>query len=68
VRREHADIRARAASLGDGERDVRPLQELGQRLNDHVRFEERELVVKLEESLPHAQLEELGAAVENAHG
>jgi hypothetical protein len=67
IRGEHTDIRARAASLGDGERDVEALHELGQRVHDHVRFEERQLFMKLEESLPLDQLLELGAAIDNAH-
>jgi hypothetical protein len=68
VRDEHADLRARAAGLGDGERAPEALQALGQRLHDHVRFEERELFPALEAALPLAQLADLGAAVERAHG
>jgi hypothetical protein len=68
VRREHADIRARAAGLGAGERAAEALQDLGRRLDDHVRFEERELFAELEAALPVARLAAIGAAVDAAHG
>jgi hypothetical protein len=68
VRNEHADIRGRAAAVAGGERDAGALQQLGDRLHDHVRFEERQLFVKLEDSLSADELARLAAAVADAHG
>jgi hypothetical protein len=63
VRSDHAAIRERAANLGD---DARAARELGEILNDHVRFEERELFVLLEQRLPSDELARLGREVEEA--
>jgi len=68
VRREHEDIRERAAAVADGGRDVSALRQLGDRLHDHIRFEERELFLILEASLSDAELSRLGAAIAQAHG
>jgi hemerythrin-like domain-containing protein len=65
VRSEHADIRSRAAAL-EREATVEAARELGERLNAHVRFEERELFAHLEASLDPTELERLGHAVEEA--
>ena len=65
VRAEHADIRARAAAL-EHEPAVEAARELGERLNAHVRFEERELFAHLEAALDATELERLGRAVEAA--
>jgi hemerythrin-like domain-containing protein len=65
VRSEHADIRSRAAAL-EQEPGVGAARELGERLNAHVRFEERELFGHLEAALDTAELERLGRAVEEA--
>jgi hemerythrin-like domain-containing protein len=59
---DHAAIRAHAASL-DGVADARAL---GERLNDHVRFEERVLFVLLEERLAPDELARLGEAIAEA--
>lgn len=59
---EHADLRARGARVGD----VDAARELGQRLNDHVRFEERELFVVLEQRLGAEGLERLGRQLDAA--
>ena len=65
VRCEHADIRGRAAAL-EREASVDAARELGERLNAHVRFEERELFAHLEAALDAGELERLGRAVEEA--
>ena len=52
---EHADLRARGAAIGS----VEEAHELGARLTDHVRFEERELFELLEERLGEDGLREL---------
>jgi hemerythrin-like domain-containing protein len=68
VEREHEQIRAAASELlqsptpGATER----AHSLGELLNGHVRFEERELFPMLEERLPAAELKSLGAAIERA--
>jgi hemerythrin-like domain-containing protein len=67
VRSEHADIRSRAAAL-EHRPSVDAARELGERLNAHVRFEERELFGHLEAALDTAELERLGRAVEEAEG
>jgi hemerythrin-like domain-containing protein len=67
VRSEHADIRRRAAALEE-DASVDAARELGERLNAHVRFEERELFGHLETALDTGELERLGRAVEEAEG
>jgi hypothetical protein len=68
VRSEHADIRARADAVAGGTRDPAALHQLGQRLRDHVRFEERQLFGTLEDALAEDELARLAAAVSDAHG
>jgi hypothetical protein len=63
VREDHAAIRSAAAGSPSGADAVR---RLGQRLHDHVRFEERVLFDLLERRLPAAELERLGRAVARA--
>ena len=68
VRDEHARIRAAVDALATGA-DEAPLEAahgLGQRLRDHVRFEERHLFGLLEARLPEHDLARLGAAIERA--
>lgn len=67
VREEHEDIRRRAAALEE-EATVAAARELGERLNAHVRFEERELFTTLERRLAPDDLARLGAAVARAEG
>jgi hemerythrin-like domain-containing protein len=63
VRREHGEIRTRSAQISG---DLAAARELGELLNDHVRFEERTLFPLLEERLSRAALSELGTAIERA--
>lgn len=60
---EHIEIRAAAAQLSD---DVAELQELGRRLADHVRLEERQLFPLVESTLPPEDLSALAADLERA--
>jgi hemerythrin-like domain-containing protein len=66
VRREHDEIRARAAALGEAPAAAGPARELGDLLHDHVRFEERVLFGMLEDRLDAPSLAALGAAIERA--
>lgn len=70
VRSEHEEIRDRVGRLDRrrGTDLVPELHALGELLNDHVRFEERELFPTLEQHLDEATLAALGAAVAAAHG
>jgi len=61
VRAEHAEIRERAVEvLGGSPPDAGAARELGERLHEHVRFEERILFVLLEERLDAKALARLG--------
>ena len=65
---EHADLRSRAPALSRGAAPDRlaAAHVVGERLHDHVRFEERELFVLLEERLGEDELARIGAAIEAA--
>lgn len=66
---DHAAIRAEAAALpGVPDIDERVIRArmLGERLNAHVRFEERTAFEILERRLPPADLERLGSAIVEA--
>lgn len=62
---EHVDIRHRAADADAA--DAAALRELGRRLREHVRHEERTLFALVEAKLPEDELTELGAALARAH-
>jgi iron-sulfur cluster repair protein YtfE (RIC family) len=64
---EHVDLRRRALDqAGGGEPDAAELRELGERLEGHIRHEERVLFPLIEETMPKDELEALAAAVERA--
>jgi hypothetical protein len=65
VRREHGEIRERADRLLAGA-TPESARELGELLNGHVRFEERELFPLAEERLPDVELAALGRAIDAA--
>ena len=66
VRRDHDEIRERAAGLLGSGASVLSANELGELLNAHVRFEERSLFPLLEERLSGPALAELGRAIDAA--
>ena len=66
---DHVDIRARADALMlDATRDPAILHELGARLADHVRLEERQLFPLIEAALPTTLLATVATALEHAGG
>lgn len=60
---DHVWIRERIARLESGELDLAGSHELGDRLEGHVRHEERVLFPLIEEALPRAELDALGNAI-----
>lgn len=64
---EHVDLRRRGQDLALGrEEHLEELRELGERLERHIRHEERVLFPMIEETIPAEELERLGAAVARA--
>jgi hemerythrin-like domain-containing protein len=64
---EHVDLRRRRQDLeARVDPDPAELRELGERLESHIRFEERVLFPMIEGALPVAELERLGAAFARA--
>jgi hemerythrin-like domain-containing protein len=68
VSAEHLEIRAAARRAEHEPLDLEALRELGELLERHVRFEERELFPAIEAQLDAEQLAELGAEIERAEG
>ena len=66
---DHAEIRNRAHAIAaEATTATEVLNALGIRLAEHVRLEERELFPLIEDALPRERLEELAAALDQAHG
>ncbi|MDP1850110.1 MAG: hemerythrin domain-containing protein, partial [Solirubrobacteraceae bacterium] len=64
---DHVAIRQRMDALArDAPTEVARLRELGTMLSDHVRLEERELFVLVEQALPAADLAALAGALQRA--
>lgn len=64
---EHVELRRRGQDLeAEADPDEGALRELGERLERHIRFEERGLFPMIEEALPPDELERLAAAIERA--
>jgi hypothetical protein len=64
---DHVAIRQRFDELArDAPRDIASLHDLGAMLADHVRLEERELFVLIEQTLPRPQLTAVAAALKQA--
>ena len=64
---EHVDLRRRSSKLARGnDHALEELRELGERLERHIRHEERVLFPLIEDALPADELERLAAAVEEA--
>jgi hemerythrin-like domain-containing protein len=68
VAAEHLEIRRAARALERELPDLEALRELGELLERHVRFEERELFPAIEAQLDAEQLAELGTEIERAEG
>ncbi len=66
VLREHAELRALVEELRRGRTDTSFVREIGQRLDAHVRLEERKLFPKVQAGLAEEQLTELAAAMAGA--
>jgi iron-sulfur cluster repair protein YtfE (RIC family) len=64
---EHVELRVRAGRLAaDPAPPLEALHELGRRLHDHIRHEERVLFPLIEEALPGPELARLPEALERA--
>jgi hypothetical protein len=64
---EHVDLRRRGQDLeASADPDPSALRELGERLERHIRFEERELFPMVEQAIPDDELARLGAAFARA--
>jgi Hemerythrin HHE cation binding domain len=64
---DHVDLRRRAADVAaNPDAAVAGLGELGERLNAHIRHEERTLFPLIEQALPDGELADLLAALEQA--
>ena len=63
VLREHLEIRAAGQRMAAGEPSAEELHALGELLQLHVRFEERELFPTIEAGLDEAALSALGARI-----
>jgi len=66
VAREHLSIRLSAIALGSGHVSLEQIHDLGEELEAHVRFEERELFALLEADLDEDGLAHLARVVSEA--
>jgi hemerythrin-like domain-containing protein len=66
--REHQEILSLIADLS-GSQKIKPeiLVEISDKLDKHIRFEERELFPYLEQNLDNRSLNEIGCAIEQTH-
>jgi hemerythrin-like domain-containing protein len=66
---ERVDLRRRALDLEANDRpEVDQLHELGERLQRHIRHEERVLFPRIEAAIPEVELGDLAEAIERAEG
>ena len=66
---DHVEIRSRALAIaGDSEPPLELLRGTGDLLADHIRYEERVLFPLIEQTIPPAELGELGEALAAAEG
>jgi hemerythrin-like domain-containing protein len=65
---EHLEIRVAARRLAAGALSLEQARALGERLDEHVRFEERELFPRIEADLTAELLAELGEELDAAEG
>lgn len=64
---EHDVIRSLIAKLNDGERSVDLLKKLEKKLNDHIRFEERQLFPRIEQFASENELSDAGNIIAEIH-
>lgn len=64
--REHVELRALVEQLRGGDASTQLVREAGQRLDSHVRLEERKLFPKIQKRLTDDQLNALATAVNTA--
>ena len=64
VLEDHLALRRDALRLAEHRLSLSELRDLGARLHDHVRFEERQLFVMIEQALDAAGLEQLAGALD----
>jgi hemerythrin-like domain-containing protein len=60
---DHVEIRSLAVELEEKQATPERLQELGEKLDRHIRHEERSLFPLIEKTLSDAELASLGAAI-----
>lgn len=65
--KEHKDISALISQLSLRPVDDAALLNLGEQMDSHIRFEERELFPYLQEALDDESLEKIGAAIASDH-
>ncbi len=65
---EHLELRTRACRLRLDQHTIEDLHELGELLDRHVRFEERELFPRIESGLDTEAIAALGAEIDVAEG
>ena len=66
VLRDHADIRLMALQIDSGPADPTACARLGERVEQHVRLEERRLFPAIEARLDEVELQALGEALDEA--
>lgn len=64
---EHGHLRDKFELLDLNNPDIILLNEIGHLLEAHIRFEERELFMRLQEELSGEQLKNMGAQIEELH-
>lgn len=64
--REHVELRTLVEELRHGRTETAFVREVGQRLDSHVRLEERKVFPKIQDSLTDEQLAELAVRVDEA--
>ena len=64
---DHRAIKSMVEALSDNEKEPAAFLKIAELLDDHIRFEERELFPYLQEQLSSEQLNEIGIAIHSIH-
>jgi hemerythrin superfamily protein len=64
---DHRAIKSLVEALADSEREPAAFLKIADFLDDHIRFEERELFPYLQDQLNSEQLNEIGTAIDSMH-